>query len=65
MTEREFLQSLGVLPSDPVPSDDSRASDFDGGARQPAPLDSDPILDHDEWVLDFVRQQNQGWGFGP
>jgi hypothetical protein len=46
---------------DPQPSE---APDFDGGVREPAPLPSDPVRDHDELLLAWVRESHLGGGGG-
>jgi hypothetical protein len=57
------MRAIGVLP-EPTPeqprdeagrfAEPSRGG-FDGGARQPVPLPSDPVADHNAFIAELVR----------
>jgi hypothetical protein len=72
IAQAQFLRSIGVVPPaqvdddgnvvSPAPADEPEVDDdehisFDGGAREPPPMPSDPMREHNELVLEIL----QGW----
>jgi hypothetical protein len=52
----EFVRSIHGTDSEPRELDRTGPPDFDGGARETAPLPSDPEADHAGLVLEYLRR---------
>ena len=63
MKNQEIAELLGLVPreSEPDPEEaETYVTDFDGGARQTAPAQSDPEADHGAFLLELIHQTPRG-----
>lgn len=61
--QRALLAALGMAEPD-EPADESAETehpDFDGGVRESANVDLDPVGSHNEFVLDLMLGRKKGW----
>jgi hypothetical protein len=49
----------GIEPESEI--DPDKPPDFDGGAREPVPLEEDPFQAHNATVLQFLQETRGGW----
>jgi len=57
---RALLQSLGLVQSEEPTTEAEGPPDFDGGVREPVPSPSNPMQDHDAWVLNLLQEHRGG-----
>jgi hypothetical protein len=57
---RALLESLGLVQSEEPTEPEGGPPDFDGGVREPAPSQSNPVQDHDEWVVNLLQEHRGG-----
>lgn len=59
--KRRILEALGLWqPPEREPEQaEDVVVDFDGGAREPAPIETDPVTDHDALVGEIVRNHGR------
>jgi hypothetical protein len=60
-SQRAIARALGLMPEEvgDVPEPE-QFPDFDGGAREPAPLPANPVGEHNDFVLGVVHRAK--WG---
>jgi hypothetical protein len=55
-----LLRAFGYIQGSEEPPSEPEKVDFDGGARESAPSPSNPMQDHDEWVLNLLQDHRGG-----
>jgi hypothetical protein len=50
----------GIETEEPAPQETEGKVDFDGGVREPAPPPTDPVKEHDEFLLNWIRAGRLG-----
>ena len=65
MKNQDIAELLGLVPreSEPEPEEaEIYVTDFDGGPRRTAPVQSDPQADHGAFLLELINQTPRGHG---
>jgi hypothetical protein len=57
-----LLRMFGHLQESEEPVEPEGKPDFDGGVREPTPLPSDPVQEHNKFLLALVRDHRSGGG---
>jgi hypothetical protein len=57
-----LLRAVGHLPQEEPPPEAEGKPDFDGGAREPAPPPSNPVQEHDNFLLKLLENAPRGGG---
>jgi hypothetical protein len=59
---RALLRALGHMQASDEPVEPEGPPNFDGGAREPAPQPSDPVREHNEFLLEVLQAHRGGGG---